>query len=193
MKLFYSPTSPYARKVLVAAHERGLAGSMELRRVDPWSDPQELQAANPLGKVPVLVTDDGTSIADSTIICEYLDALGEHEPLIGPDRLGVLTRAAVAQGLMDAAVTAALERRRPDGCRWDDWAARQLSAIERTLPTLPLPPPGRFDLGDISLACALGYFDLRLRDFDWRSLNGELGHWLDGINDRPSMLATKPE
>lgn len=191
MKLFYSPTSPYARRVLVVAHERGLAGGMELHRVDPWSDPRELLAINPLGKVPALVTDDDCTIAESTTICEYLDQMGEHPSLIGPDRFGVLTRAGVAQGLMDAAVTAVLERRRPDGCGWDEWAVRQLGAIERTLPGLSAPPPGRFDLGDISLACALAYCDLRLSDFDWRSLNRGIGDWLNGIANRPSMQATK--
>lgn len=191
MKLFYSSTSPYARRVLVVAHERGLAGGLELHRVDPWSDPKELLTVTPLGKVPALVTDDGDTIADSTTICEYLNQLGEHPSLIGPDRFGILARAGVAQGLMDAAVTAVLERRRPTGCGWDEWAARQLRAIERTLPALSTPPPGRFDLGDISLACALAYFDLRLADLDWRSLNGEIGGWLDAISHRPAMQATK--
>lgn len=193
MKLIYAPTSPYARKVLVAAHERGLAGRIELQRVDPWTNPQELLAVSPLGKVPALVTDDGMAIADSAVICEYLDSQGEPAPLIGPDRLDVLRRAGVAQGLMDAALTAALERRRPEGHRWDDWAARQLAALARTVPTLSPPPPGRFDLADIGLACALAYFDLRLHDFDWRAINGDLGRWLETVCERPSMIATKPQ
>lgn len=192
MKLFYSPTSPYARKVLVAVHERGLADRVELHRVDPWSNPEELLAASPLGRVPALVTGDGAAITESTTICEYLDGLGEHPSLIAPHRLEVLTRVGTAQGLMDASVTAVLERRRPTDKQWDAWAERQLRAIERTLPAIPAPPQGRFDLGDISLATGLAYLDLRLPKFDWRLFNPGLAEWFGDINDRPAMLATKP-
>lgn len=191
MKLFYSPTSPYARKVLVVVHERGLGDELELNRVDPWGDPEELRAVSPLGRVPALLTGDGTAIAESTTICEYLDGLGEHPSLIAPHRLEVLARAGMAQGLADAAVATVLERRRPPDKQWDHWAERQLDSIRRTLPVIPVPPEKRFDLGDISLASGLAYLDLRLPDFDWRQFNPGLGEWFAGINERPAMLATR--
>lgn len=192
MKLFYSPTSPYARKVLIVVHERGLGDQLDLYQVDPWNNPNELLAASPLGRVPALVTDEGAAITESTTICEYLDGLGEHPSLLAPQRLEVLTRVGAAQGLMDATVTTVLERRRPPEQQWDHWAERQLEAIRRTLPGVPVPPQGRFDLGDISLASGLAYLDLRLSGFDWRELNSGLAEWFGGIAERPSMLATKP-
>ncbi len=192
MKLFFSPTSPYARKVLVVVHERGLVDQLELHRVDPWSDPEELRTASPLGRVPALVTRDGTAITESTIICEYLDGVGEHPSLFAPHRLEVLARAGMAQGLTDAAVATVLERRRPPDRQWDHWVERQLDAIRRTLLAIPVPPGGRFDLGDISLASGLAYLDLRLPEFDWRQFNRGLAEWFDDISERPAMLATKP-
>lgn len=191
MKLFYSPTSPYARMVLIVVHERGLGDELDLHQVDPWNNPEDLLAVSPLGRVPVLVTDEGAAITESTTICKYLDGMGEHPSLFAPQPLEVLTRVGMAQGLMDATVTTVLERRRPPEHQWDHWAERQLQAIGRTLPKLPVPPEGRFDLGDISLASGLAYLDLRLSGFDWRKLNPGLAEWFGGISERPAMLATK--
>ena len=191
MKLYNNRPSPYGRKVLVAAHEKRLLDRLDIRQIDPWSDPPELLAVTPIGKVPALVTDDGTLITESTTICEYFDAVGGGPALIGEDRFAVMARVALAQGLVDAAFGSVIERRRPAERRWDGWIQRQRRAIERTLAKVT-PVPGRFDLGDITLACALGYLDFRLPEIAWRSAHRGLGAWLDEVSRRPSMQATVP-
>jgi glutathione S-transferase len=177
--------------VLVAAHEKALLDRLDIRQIDPWSDPPELLAVTPIGKVPALVTDDGKLITESTTICEYFDAVGAGLTLIGDDRFAVMARVALAQGLVDAAFGSVIERRRPSEQQWDGWIERQRRTIERTLATIK-PAAGRFDLGDITLACALAYLDFRLSEIAWRSAHRALGEWLDQVSCRPSMQATVP-
>lgn len=191
MKLFYSPTSPYARKVLVAAYERGIGNALELVEVNPWKDPEELLAISPFCKVPTLSTEQDGVITESTTICEYLDSVGGAPSLLQPKRLEILTRVGTAQGLKDASVTSVVEARRPAESQSSSWIERQRNAIVRAIPRIPTPPSGRFDLGDIGLACALAYLDLRLKDLDWRKLQPRLGPWLEEVSTRPSMQATK--
>jgi glutathione S-transferase len=191
MKLYYNKPSPYARKVLVIAHEKRLFDKLERREVDPWSDPPELLAANPIGKLPALVTDDGVLITESTTIGEYLEDVGTGPRLISTPRRDVMARAALAQGLIDAAFISVIERRRPAEKQWADWIARQRRAIERTLPRLEVQD-GRFDFGDIATACGLAYLDFRLPEMAWRVAHPALAAWLDAINQRASMVATKP-
>jgi glutathione S-transferase len=115
MQLYYSATSPYVRKVRVVAIEKGLDGDIELIEAMPWPDPSLIATQNPLGKVPALVLDDGTALYDSPVICEYLDTLGEGNrllPPVGPARWRSLRIQALADGIMDAAVSIVLERRR---------------------------------------------------------------------------------
>ncbi len=190
MKLYSSPTSPYGRKVLVVAHEKRLIDRIAVVQLDPWANPPELLAVTPLGKVPALITDDGASINDSTVIAEYFDQIEPDPKLIDTNRLGVLARAALAQGLIDAAFAAVLERRRPAERQWDAWFARQRQAIERTL--ADVARPDQFDLGGITLACGLAYLDFRLPEIDWRAARPELAAWLDRVARRPSMQATNP-
>ena len=190
MKLYFNKPSPYARKVRVVVHEKQLAERIEWHEVDPWADPAGLHAATPIGKVPALVTDDGTLLTESPTIAEYLDSVGSGPPLVTGNRFEVLSRAALAQGLIDAAFGSVIERRRPAGRQWDDWLARLRRAIDRTLPRLQVKD-GRFDLGDISTACALAYLDFRLPEIAWRPSHPGLAAWLDEVNRHPSMAATK--
>ncbi len=190
MKLYYNPPSPYARKVLVAAHEKHLVERIELLPVDPWKDPPALLAATPVGKVPALVTGDGTLLVESTTIAEYLDQVGEGPRLIAGDRTGVMARTALAQGLIDASFGIVIERRRPQERQWDAWIDRQHRTVERILPRLA-PSGNGFDLGDISLACGLAYLDFRLPELAWRGVHSALADWLDRVSHRPSMRATK--
>jgi len=192
VKLFYNLPSSYARKTLVAAHELDMVDRLTLCATDPWSDPAALLAVNPVGKVPALLCDDGRLVTKSTTICEYLDSLSDVSPLTGPDRSAVMARAALAEGLIDAAFTAVIEKRRPTARQWQDWIDRQQRAIERTLSVTPAPPAGRFDLGDIALACALAYLDFRLGATGWRGRHCELARWLDAVAARPSMQRTQP-
>ena len=191
MKLYNNRPSPYGRKVLIVAHEKQLMDRIDVTQIDPWSDPAELLAVTPIGKVPALVTDDGKLITESVTISEYLDAVGSGPALIAGDRFEVMARSALAQGLVDAAFGSVIERRRPASRQSDDWLARQRRAIERTLEKLA-PTIDRFDLGDITLACALAYLDFRLPEITWRLAHPALGKWLDEVNRRPSMQATTP-
>jgi glutathione S-transferase len=192
MKLYNNRPSPYGRKVLVVAHEKRLMERIDLHQVDPWSDPDELLAVTPLGKVPALLTDDVGLITESTAISEYFDAVGSGPQLCSGNRFGVMARTALAQGIIDAAFASVIERRRPAEQQWAAWTARQRRAIERALKLVAVPAAGRFDLGDVTLACALAYLDFRLPEIPWRRANGGLGDWSEAINRRPSMLATVP-
>lgn len=192
MKLFLNPPSPYARKVVVMAHELALFERLEIVPVDPWADPGAMTEVAPLGRVPALLTKDGETIVESTTICEYLI---EQAPGGWPgasERLAVLARAGIAQGLTDAAYGAVIETRRPADRQWPQWIDRQCRAIARTLPTLRIPPAGRFDLGDVSLACGLAYLDFRLDRLGWRDQRPDLAAWLDQVSRRPSMMASRP-
>jgi glutathione S-transferase len=190
--LYFNQTSPYARKARVTAHEKDLIARMDLREVDPWADPAALHDATPIGKVPALVTDDGVLVTESMTIAEYLDAAGDGPALMPGDRLAVMAHAALAQGLIDAAFGIVMEQRRPVERQWAVWTHRQRRAIDRTLLRVAVPPAGRFDLGDIALACGLAYVDFRLPETPWRKARPELAAWLDRVSARPSMQATRP-
>jgi glutathione S-transferase len=190
MKLYNNRPSPYGRKVLVVAYEKQLADRIEVIQLDPWSDPPELVAATPLGKVPALISNDNTLITESTLIAEYFDAIGSGTKLLGADRLSTLKQTALAQGLIDAAFALVIERRRPVDRQWEAWTARQRRAIERTLTKTAMP--ASFDLAGITLACGLAYLDFRLAEIAWRSFRSDLAGWLDEVAQRPSMQATKP-
>lgn len=190
MKLFINRPSPYGRKVFVAAFEKNLVSRLDIVNVDPWTDPPALLAVSPIGKVPALLMDDGTRLADSTLIAGYLDEIGDGPALIGEDRLAVLARIALAQGLIDAAFATVIERRRPTDRQWDAWIARQRRAIVRIMDAVA--PSAHFDLGDVTLACGLAYLDFRLPDIGWRGARPDLAAWLDRIADRPSMQISAP-
>ena len=199
MKLHYSPTSPFVRKVLVAATERGLGGQIERIDANPWDPADPLPASNPLGKVPVLTTDDGQLIFDSFVICSFLDGLGEAPPMI-PEapaaRLAVLRRHAAADGILDAAVLRLIEKaRRPAELRWAAWEASQKAKVERSLDLLEseadaLGTP--LTLDQVTLGCALGYLDFRFPDEDWRGAHPKLAAWYADFGARASMRDTRP-
>jgi glutathione S-transferase len=191
MKLFYNPPSPYARKVLVTAHELGLFDRLDLAVVDPWKDQPEFLAATPFGKVPALVTDDGVTLTESTAICEYFCHLAGLVPLTGATWLDVAVRIGFAQGMMDASFNIVIEGRRPAETQSSGWRDRLTHAIERAIRIVRVGGAG-FDAGDIALACALAYLDFRLPDIGWRQQRPDLATWLDGVSQRPSMQATRP-
>ena len=192
MQLFCNRPSPYARKVLVTAHECGLLERIEVTEVDPWADHSAFHEVTPIGKIPAFVTDAGMLLTESTIICEFLLAEAGQGPLTGPARVDEMSRAGLSQGLIDAAFNSVIERRRPAARQWDAWVERQHRTIERTLTAMTTPPENRFDLGDIGLACGLAYLDFRLPVLGWRLRHQALAAWLDVVLERPSMLGTKP-
>lgn len=198
MKLYYSTTSPYARKVRVVAIEKGLGARVELDLASPWPDPAAIVPFNPLGKIPVLVTDDGLALYDSPVICEYLDACGDGRALIpatGRARWEVLRRQALADGLLDAAVVIVLEGRRPAGERSTEAPRRAAEAIRRAVAAMAADvpaPTAPFDLGAIAIAVALGFLDFRLPELGAGAAHPALRDWWSAMRERPSLAATRP-
>lgn len=198
MKLFYSPTSPFVRKVVIAAKIRGLDAQIERLPTDAHSSPATLLAANPLSKVPCLLTEDGVALFDSPVICEYLDSLGDAPPLFpdhGGPRWTALRQQALADGIMDAAVLARMESVRPQEETRSTVITRQKSAVTRGLTVLEEHPPeaGNPTIGAVSVACALGYLDFRFAAGNWREGHPRLARWLDGFAEAvPGFAETAP-
>jgi glutathione S-transferase len=191
MKLFFNPPSPYGRKVIVAADELGVLERLQLVATDPWKHSREMLAVNPVGKVPALLTDDGKIIGESTTICEYFIFLSRGPFSFDEHHADLMARTVMAQGVIDTGYTMVIEGRRPAEKRRDDWIDRQRAALERTLKAVEIRD-GRFDVGDISLACGLGYLDFRLPHLAWRTSHAALSDWLDDVSARPSMQRTRP-
>jgi glutathione S-transferase len=200
LKILYSAASPFVRKCLVAAHELGLNGRIERvpAAAHPVNRDPTIVAKNPLGKVPTLITDDGTTIFDSRVICEYLDALGGHRliPPDGPERWQVLSAQSLADGIMDAAVLTRYESAvRPEALRWGDWSAGQLEKVNAALAEFERRAAhfgDRVDIALIALAAALGYLDFRFASLTWRDRHPNLAAWYQWFSGRDSMVATQP-
>lgn len=198
MKLFFSPTSPYVRKVLVVALELGLDDQIQRLVTNPWDPETELTDYNPLGKVPALITDEDEVLFDSPVICEYLDSLHSGDKLIppvGPARWHELRLQALADGVLDAAVLMRLEGLRPEEQQSKDWRSRQLNAIRRAVDVAESDSnlfDGAIKIGQISVACALAYLDFRLPEEDWRKGHPNLAHGYASWAARPAMQATMP-
>lgn len=190
------PHSPYVRKVRVAAHELGLAGRLEIVEAHVFDPATPLLAENPLGKVPALVRDDGSVLYDSTVICQYLDTLHGGPRLFPPEGEALwqaLRRNALGDGFGQAATWNIRERYRPDGERSPRYMAYYERAIDRSFAALETEAPAlaaHFDIGAISVACALSYVDLRYPDRGWRAAAPRLGAWYDAVCARPAMAAT---
>lgn len=202
MKLYFSQTSPYARKVRLAAAHLGLADAIALvpATTTPIAEDAAVAAANPLGKIPALVLDDGTVLFDSRVIVEYLDAKagggGLLPPPSDPERWRTLRHQAIADGLLDAALLSRYEvALRPGEFLWRDWLAGQGRKIDRALAALEAEIP-RLEtgaaLGAIAAACALGYLDFRFPDRGWRKACPKLGAFYDAYAQSPQMALTHP-
>ena len=197
MKLHYSATSPYVRKVMVCALIRGIAGLLDKQTANPHQSPAALLADNPLSKVPARVADDGTAIYDSPVICEYLDTIGSAAPLFPPTgsapRLKAMIRQAAADGILDAAVGRRLHMALPQDDGRKAFDARQKIAVERTLAALEKDPPrGLGDIGAISIACALGYLDFRFAHEPWRDSCPKLAAWFAEVSKLAPLAETVP-
>jgi glutathione S-transferase len=201
VKLYYTPTSPFVRKVLVAAHELELSARIELEllRPSPTRADATLSRANPLNKIPVLVTDEGEGIYDSPVICEYLAALAPHRALVpaaGSERWRVLRVQALCDGVLDAAILVFYERsHRPKELWWPAWldgqtekALQGLDALEREAAHFG----DAVDLGQIAAGVTLGWLEFRDVFGDQRSARPALNGWYERFRQRPSMKATEP-
>jgi glutathione S-transferase len=198
MQLRSALASPFGRKIKIAAHYLGLADRISVVPADT-TDPQDtLRRQNPLGKIPVLLLDDGTALYDSRVILEYLDMLAGGGRIIpaGPARFEVLTRQALADGVMDAAILRVYEGRFRDPAHHNPrWLETQAGKVERGLEAFE----GRaaafdpaLDAGSIALACALGYLDLRFAG-SWRERYPKLLAWLAAFEATvPAYGMTRP-
>ncbi len=201
MKLYYSPTSPYVRKVIVLALETGLNDKIErlATPTTPVDQNPEVAKANPVAKVPTLVTADGLHLFDSRVICEYLDTLHDKPkffPAAGAARWNALRQQALGDGLLDAALLARYEGfLRPEDKRWAAWSEGQMKKVHGALAEIDAIANGlgdRVDIGTVTLACALGYMDFRYAGIGWRQQYQKAASFADRLFARPSFQATVP-
>ncbi len=201
MKLTHNATSPFVRKAMVTALEAGLTNAMQLVPTDPWNPDDPLQETNPLGKVPALTVADGTVFAGSALVCDYLDSLNQGRKLF-PEESGERWRAlrlqALADGVLEAGVARIIEQvRRPADKLWEGWIDRQNGKILKTLDVIEaMTARGELaeepTIGEVSLACALGYLDFRYPDLGWRDGRPALTAWNVAMKERPSIAQTQP-
>ncbi|WP_417814033.1 glutathione S-transferase N-terminal domain-containing protein [Thalassospira alkalitolerans] len=197
MILRSSDPSPFGRKVKITAKILGIYDQLTVEAANTNDPADSLRVQNPLGKLPVLILDDGRKIYDSRVICEYLDAQIDGKtlhPTNGNARWDALTLQALGDGMIDASILQVYETRmRPEEKRHADWLSYQSDKVKRTLDQLEANPPaldGDLTIGHVAIACALGYLDLRF-DGKWRSSYGGLVAWLDAFRGRvPAFDAT---
>lgn len=200
MKLYHAPASPFVRKVMVLLHEAGATDRVTLIPVagtplDPGTLPVD---RNPLGKIPALERPDGPTLYDSRVITRYLDDLLTARLYPAAPRLwDTLVIEATADGIAEAAVLMRYEMHvRPEAARSPDWCEAQWLKIARALAALEerwmSHLSGPVDMGQIAVACALGYLDFRHAERDWRALHPGLAAWHTAFAARPALLATAP-
>ena len=197
MQLYTSPTTPFGRKLLVLLREADLLGQVAVELVSgtPLDAGSLPVAHNPLGKIPVLVLDDGTALYDSRVISRFLDdhfALGIYPKT--SDLWPFLAREAAIDGMIEAAVLMAYEARlRPSAAQFEPWVNAQWAKIARTLDMFETAPPaGPLDMTHIALTCTLSYLDFRHDARAWRNGRPNLTAWQTEMAQRPAMVATQP-
>lgn len=200
MKLYFNAASPYVRKVMMVLHETSQLSDVEIiaahgTPVAPGSMPI---AQNPLGKLPTLECQNGQMIYDSRVICRYLnDRAGGNLYPDGNRLWDTLTLEATADGILDAALLMVYEGRvRPKEIQYPDWVDAQWAKATRAIAALNTRwishLAGPLDMGQIAVACALGYCDFRLADRNWRAENDALANWFEQFSGRDSFRATIP-
>jgi glutathione S-transferase len=199
MRLFWSSRSPFVRKVMVAAHELGLAPRIKTERVVVGADKPnaDVMGANPLNKIPTLFLDDGTALYDSRVICEYFDTLQVGAKLIPADaaaRFVALRRQSLGDGLMELNVLRLGEQNRPPQAKSEKHLAAYRLKTSTTLDALE-KEAGQFDtqpdIGHIAVASALSHLDFRFAADNWREGRPRLARWHAEFAKRPSMRATE--
>ena len=202
MKLIGSLASPYVRKVRVVLAEKKLDYVYELE--DVWGAETKIHHSNPLGKVPCLIMEDGTSMYDSRVIAEYLDTLTPVCKLLPPngrDRGDVKVWEALADGVLDAAVLVRLERTlRPEAQQSAAWIDRQMNKVHAGLAVMsanlresPFCKGNHYTLADVAVGCTLGWLDFRFPQIDWRADYANLAKLFDKLSERPSFKDTLPK
>jgi glutathione S-transferase len=204
MKLFWSPRSPFVRKVMIVLHETGQVDQVVLERnVVAMSVPNDtVMKTNPLNKIPTLVLADGRALFDSRVICEFLDGRHDGPPMFPSGRdayFRALTWQALGDGLLDVLL---IWRNwyQDRGLTFDDGADPYLSAFARkvhtTLDALEAAAPeldaAPFSIGHVAIGCALGHLDFRWPDIEWRPRRPALTSWYSELSQRGSFAATGP-
>lgn len=198
MKLHWSPKSPYVRKVMICAHELDMLPRLELvRSVAAMLKPNAtIMADNPLSKIPTLVREDGSTLFDSTVICEYLDdqAAGALFPAQGEARWQALRWNALGDGLLDVLILWRNERERdhPLQALVDAFELKTRSSLKLLDAEVGLIGSAPFSIGHVTLGCALGYLDYRFESLGWRTLAPRLADWFASLQARPSFQSTEP-
>jgi len=200
MKLVTSLTSPYGRKVRVVLAEKKIPFRLQIE--NPWLPDGPVSTLNPLGKVPVLVLEDGVSVFDSRVIVEYLDHVSPVAHLIPPEaksRMIVRGIEALADGITDATVAVYLEKKRPPEQQSSDWLVLQektlfrgLEALSEALGETPWFLGNSMTLADVACGCMLGYLGLRFPEIDWRGAHPNLAKLADKLATRTSFQETVP-
>jgi len=196
MELFYSPTSPYARKILFVADHLGLTGQITMTFIHPLLDKTgRLPAANPLGKIPTLILDNGDIVYDSPVIAETLYQLAGASDLSFEERLKHLKMQALADGIMDAAVSSQMERGREDAEQSAYWQERWRKAIIRAVAEFEekmIQDAADWQVGSMSMACALDYLCFRHPDLNWMTDNEKTCAWYQMVRKKAIMITTDP-
>lgn len=200
MKLIGSYTSPFVRKVRIVLAEKKMECEFEID--SPWTADSAVPNHNPLGKIPVLLLDDGTPLFDSRVIVEYIDNVTPNNKLFpapNRERIEVKRWEALADGLLDAAVAALLEGKRPDGEKSAGWIERQLGKVDRSLAFMAdelgeknFCMGTHFSMADIAVGTALGYLSFRFPAIDWQERHANLAKLYDKLMQRPSFAETVP-
>jgi glutathione S-transferase len=201
MKLYYAAASPFVRKVLVCAHELGLADRLEIvsTKVVPSEPNRDYSRVAPLMKVPALERADGVTLFDSVVICEYLDSLSTGVklfPATGEARWRALRLHALANGILDAAVLTRYETfLRPAELRWKSWVDGQLLKVDQALDVLEasVAELDGMTIGTVNAGCALGYLDFRFGDRAWRAGRPRLAAFFESMMKRRSFQETVPK
>jgi glutathione S-transferase len=197
MHLFINTTSPFVRPVRIAIAEKGLESRVKTEIVDPWGDPEEFIAANPAGRVPTLVTDDGTAIAEASLILRYLDLIAPEPALVpADDAETTLATAALAIGATEAATAVIIGRKSSEGFDRDMVGTKRFRTMADTFRRLNAAPPKDFaervDLGNITAMTAIDYILFRFTDRNWLAELPTLEAWHRRQQDRPSLRSTYP-
>ena len=198
MKLLVSETSPYARKARIVIRENQLMDKVSevMVKTSPLDTNPELKAANPLGKIPCLIHDEGFAIFDSRVICRYLDDKSTAAHLHPSRNYKHETFMALSDGILDAAVSAAYERlMRPKSHQFEPWIESQLGKIVEALKFTErdfMDVLSHINMGALTLVCALEYLDMRHNDLGWRQITPQLAQWYEAQKDRESVKATRP-
>lgn len=198
MKLHWSPKSPYVRKVMIAAHELDLLPQLELvRSVAAMLKPNErLMQDNPLSKIPTLVLDNGFTLFDSVVICEYLNDMAEGLlfPKEGQDKWQALRWHALGDGMLDAAILWRNEREKDAAlpALLDAFELKMRAALKQLDDEAQALAETPFSIGHITVGCALGYLDYRFEPLAWRGIAPRLAQWFEELSARPSFKSTEP-